>query len=125
MKEFPNSALETVMFEELFADCSLPMPELQYEIRDSRGSVVGRPDFVYPDEKLVIEGHSRLWHEGKAAEVYDLERHRALVALGYRILYISWVDVTQYAEHTRMMIRAALTEQRVLCQSERAHAWRS
>lgn len=118
---FPNSALETVMFEELFAPGLIPMPELQYEIRDSRGSVVARPDFVYPDERLVIEGHSRLWHEGVEAKKSDLERHDDIVALDYRIVYVTWADATRYAEKTVAKIQRLRRERSVPRASERAH----
>ncbi|MDQ3940431.1 MAG: DUF559 domain-containing protein, partial [Actinomycetota bacterium] len=85
-----------------------PMPELQYEIRDQSGGVVARPDFVYPTEKVIIEGHSRLWHEGKAAQDEDLARHENLMRLGYRILYVTLIDVTQYPERTIARIRRML-----------------
>lgn len=117
----PNSALETVMFEELFAPGFVPMPELQYEIFDASGGFVARPDFVYPDEKIVIEGHSSLWHGGKEARTHDLERHDDLVANDYRVLYVTWPDVTQYLQQTVARIRQLRAERTVSRVPGRAH----
>lgn len=118
---FPNSPLETVMFEELFAPGFVPMPELQYELFDSSGRSIARPDFVYPEERIVIEGHSKLWHDGKEARTHDLERHEDLVANDYRVLYVTWPDVTQYLQRTVARIRQLRAERAVPRASERAH----
>jgi G:T-mismatch repair DNA endonuclease (very short patch repair protein) len=95
----PNSPLETVIHEMLF-DSSLPTPMLQHVIRDERGAFVARPDFVYPTERLVIEGHSKLWHWGQLAESEDLEKHNSLSRLGFRILYVTWQDATTHRDRT-------------------------
>jgi very-short-patch-repair endonuclease len=101
--EPPNSGLETVIFEMLKAS-TLPLPSLQVVIRDAEGRFVARPDFVYPAERLIIQGHSKQWHWGVAAESKDLEQHNALCALGYRLLYLTWSDATRHADRTVITI---------------------
>ena len=63
LPEPPNSGLETVIFEMIRAS-SLAMPNLQHVVRDPAGQFIARPDFVYPAEKLIIQGHSKQWHWG-------------------------------------------------------------
>jgi hypothetical protein len=91
LSRFPDSPLETIIFEQL-ASSGLPLPRPQFEITDRAGHFVARPDFVWPREKLVLEGHSRLWHSGTELEARDRERHLKLRGLDYRIVYVSWPD---------------------------------
>lgn len=88
---FPESPLETIIFEQL-ASSGLPLPVPQFELLDRAGHPMARPDFVWPDEKLIVEGHSRLWHKGKELEKRDRERHLKLRDHSYRIIYVSWPD---------------------------------
>lgn len=92
LMEVPNSPLETVIFE-LLVEARLPVPALQHEIYDDHGRFIARPDFVYPERRAVIEGHSHLWHSTPAQHESDKERHLRLVTNGYRILYVTWHDV--------------------------------
>jgi very-short-patch-repair endonuclease len=101
--EPPNSGLETVIFEMIKAS-TLALPSLQVVIRDAEGRFVAGPDFVYPSERLIVQGHSKQWHWGAAAESKDLEQHNALCALGYRVLYLTWSDATRHADRTVMTI---------------------
>jgi hypothetical protein len=94
--ETPNTPLETVIFE-MIAGSLLPLPEAQVPVFDENGVVVARPDFLYRRERLIIEGHSKMWHWGMQAESRDLERHNKLCALGYRTLYLTWADATTYS----------------------------
>jgi hypothetical protein len=107
LSEFPNSGLETVIFELLSAS-DLCLPELQRPIYDEAGDFVARPDFVWPEERFVVEGHSKLWHEGLVARRTDQKKHDRLVSLGYRILYVTWADATRYGEGTLRLIRHGL-----------------
>jgi very-short-patch-repair endonuclease len=86
------------------------MPELQRELRDDHGVLLGRPDFVYPKWKLVIEGHSRKWHWGDHASSRDAARHNELTAAGFRILYVTWADVMEAPEATLLRIERALRQ---------------
>ena len=112
----PNSPLETVIFE-MFSGSTLPMPELQYVIRNGKGDFVARPDFVYPGEKLIIEGHSKLWHSGELAREADARRERRLRNLGYLPIFVSWTDATVERERTMRMIERLHAERSVLLPS--------
>jgi hypothetical protein len=104
--EYPNSPLETVIFE-MMKEHEVPIPSLQVPIYDDFG-MVGRPDFVYEDERVVVEGHSKLWHTGTEAEERDSEKHSRLIRLGYEILYITWADATTYKALTAEKLLATL-----------------
>ncbi|MGH2806876.1 MAG: hypothetical protein ACRDKT_06345 [Actinomycetota bacterium] len=108
LTEFPNTPLETVVFE-MIANSSLPLPELQHSIPDPMGKT-WRPDFVFPEQKVIVEAHSKLWHTGVELEGSDAERHERLVALGYKIIYVTWADATLYPEATVRCIERTLFE---------------
>ena len=107
--KFPTSPLETVVFE-MLVESGLPLPEIQQPLYDSQGRFLARPDFIYPDVRLVIEAHSRLWHEGAEARASDAERDERLRAADYDVLYVTWIDATQYRERTLGLIRRFLEE---------------
>ena len=121
LNQHPTSPLETVVLQMLI-DSGLPLPRLQHKIYDADGRFVARPDFVYVEPKLIIEAHSRLWHEGKQARDADLERDRRLRGLGFDTMYVTWPDATQYADRTSRLIARRLEGiDNELRGSERAH----
>jgi hypothetical protein len=109
MTEFPNTALETVVFD-MLVEGGLPHPELQVTIHDERGRVAGRPDFLYSDQKLIVEAHSRLWHEGSELEAGDRQRHERLVRLGFDFVYVTWADAWHRRAATVTRIRNLLID---------------
>jgi very-short-patch-repair endonuclease len=109
LTEFPNTPLETLVFE-MIVNEGLPLPELQMKIHDQSGRFIARPDFVYPDERLIVEGHSRLWHDGFEISRKDRWKERMLERLGYRIVYATWVDVTRNRRATASLIRMMLED---------------
>ena len=117
----PTTPLETVVFQ-MIVDHGLPLPELQHAIVDAAGRFVARPDFVYVDQKLIIEAHSRLWHEGHEKRDSDARRDMSLRMLGFDILYVTWPDATHYRDRTAAIIRERLDGNRPeLRGPERAH----
>lgn len=106
LREYPNSPLETVVFN-LLVEGRMKMPELQVPLYD-RSGFIARPDFVWRDEKLVVEAHSFLWHENEVVKDIDRNKHERLVAAGHRILYVTWVDATTYGPATLRAVERAL-----------------
>jgi hypothetical protein len=119
LDQVPNTALETVIFELLVA-AGIPVPELQHEIFDRQGNFVARPDFLFPDQGLILEGHSKLWHTGALAAKRDALREERLSELGYRIVYVTWTDATRYSEQTVARIGRLLDESPFSRRPERA-----
>lgn len=77
----------------LLAAAGIPLPEPQVEILLPDGTTV-RVDWAYMDCKVLLECDSALWHGSWVRRKRDLRRDRKLTALGYRVLRVSWEDVT-------------------------------
>ena len=63
----------------------LPMPVLQYEVRDDRGGFLGRVDAAYPTHKVIVEYDSYEWHTGKVALDHNAPRRNRFVEHGYQV----------------------------------------
>jgi hypothetical protein len=92
--DVPNSPLESLIFE-FITDSGLPIPVPQFTILDAEGRFIARPDFVYPSERIVIEGHSRLWHSDPDQRRRDVARHERMVATDHRVVYLTWYDIRE------------------------------
>jgi len=84
----------------------LPAPVSQFVIAD--GTFHARVDFAYPDRGLVIEADSYRWHDGRAAFERDRLRISELVALGWRVLLVTWLQLKYRLEDTMGRVRRAL-----------------
>jgi very-short-patch-repair endonuclease len=103
----PQSVFETKFFKFLKRG-GLPEPVLQYHVRfeSGRNAFI---DFAYPDCMLAIETDGKAPHYGRRNEERDRTRHNALTALGWRVLHITWSDLTERPDETLARIKAALT----------------
>lgn len=81
----PASHLETVALRRL-RDAGLPRPISQYEIFRTDGSVVARPDLVYPEIRLAIELDGDRYHATKQQRTGDRIRQNTLTEVGYAFL---------------------------------------
>ena len=66
-------------------EAGLPLPRLQYEIRDHTG-VVARVDLAWPNERLIVEVDGHGFHSDRTQRAHDAERQNRLVALGWSVL---------------------------------------
>jgi hypothetical protein len=64
-------------------------------------------DYLYPDEWLGLEAHSRKHHGLDLRRPGDLERHADLTATGLRIMYVRWIDMVARPDWTVAQIVAA------------------
>ena len=86
----------------------LPTPVLQHEIRDG-DRLVAVADFAYPDARLAIEADSYRWHSGRLKFEHDRARRNRLTLLGWRIIHVTWTDLTRRPAQVIEEIRSALT----------------
>lgn len=100
------SELES-MLSQLIASSHLPQPERQFSIYDADG-FIGRSDFVYPADFLVLEAQSARWHLEKDRWLSDMERRNRLMLAGWRILEIPWRDIVRFPRKVIARIDAAL-----------------
>jgi very-short-patch-repair endonuclease len=92
---------------QLLRRAGLPQPVRQFEIYYD-GRVVARADFAYPSRKLAIEGVSYRWHSGRSAWYRDQRRLNGVVALGWRVLNVTWEDLRESPDEIVERIRRAL-----------------
>jgi len=99
-----ESAMETRL-RMVLVMAGLPKPEVQIDIRDDRGHFLGRPDLLYPRQRLAIE-YDGGNHRDRMVE--DNRRQNGLVGAGYRLLRFTAADVYASPETAAMQVRHSL-----------------
>ncbi len=87
----------------LMAQQGLPEPELQVDIVDYRHNHVGRVDFLFRAERLVVEFDGALKYDAGGDVVAEKWREDRIRELGLRVIRFGWAD----------LIRPGLTAQRI------------
>ena len=82
-----KSFLELRVRREL-KQAGFPDPLHEHPIRLSNGRVV-RPDFCWPDKKLVIEVESYRWHGGRGSFDRDIDRYADLRRDGWTVIQVT------------------------------------
>ena len=107
-----ESVLERRLFR-LFRKVGLPAPVPQHPVR-SRGRLVARLDFAYPELRLGIETHGYRWHGGYERWRRDIRRENALKRLGWLVLVFTWDDIRSDPARVVAEVRTALASREVL-----------
>ncbi|MGV9801158.1 type IV toxin-antitoxin system AbiEi family antitoxin domain-containing protein [Mycobacterium sp. NPDC003449] len=81
----------------VFIDRGVPLPELQYEIRDRHGKL-WRVDFAWPDARVVAEYDSVEWHMGADALKHDRLKVARLQECGWMSIPLVVDDVRERPE---------------------------
>lgn len=93
-------------------DVGLPPPELQVEMCDRFGEVIGRVDFLFPEQNTIVEFDGRVTYDGTYGEVsakilYEEKlREDSLRELGYEVVRITWADLENPARIATLVRRA-------------------
>jgi very-short-patch-repair endonuclease len=74
---------------------------------------VGRVDFLFVAERLVVEADGYAFHADRRAYREDRRRGNALQSAGYRVLRFTWEDVVNAPDRVVATVRRALAH----CQS--------
>ncbi|HEX2191760.1 MAG TPA: DUF559 domain-containing protein [Acidimicrobiales bacterium] len=90
------------------AEGGLPPPRRQ--VHAGGCDPAGRVDFVYADARLVIEADTRRHHMSKLDFENDRQRDNTLMADGWRVLRISWQQVTDRPNEVARLVRQALSK---------------
>ena len=101
-----ESALEDLAIAVLEA-AGIEAPSRQITIADTQAPI-GRVDLVWLRAKFVLEVDSRRWHAGWSATVEDRRRDARLTAAGWRILRVTYWQLTQEPEEFVRAVRAVL-----------------
>ncbi len=87
---------------ELVRSRRLPMPAVNVRVE---GFEV---DLLWPGARLVVEADSMAFHASRAAMERDRARDAVLAARGYRVLRVTWAQVTRRPGEVEAALRAAL-----------------
>ncbi len=94
LSESPGESLARLLFIAL----GLPAPELQARVCAPEGLVVARVDFLFPEQRTIVEFDGAVKYEGadgRAALVREKRREDDLRALGYQVVRLTWSDLNQ------------------------------
>jgi len=105
----PESVLERRTIELLRAS-GLPVPEGQVEL-EFWDRLMGRVDFAYLEERIIIEVDGRRFHGPEVFES-DRERDNAAGLAGWHVLRFTWKMVTERPEYVVATITKALDQAR-------------
>jgi putative AbiEi antitoxin of type IV toxin-antitoxin system len=97
----------------LLADQGLPTPVLQAELLEPAGTFVARVDFLFPDERVVVEFDGETKYGDRPADAVIAEKWREdrIRELGYIVVRISWSDLA-HPKRTAERIRRAIDRAR-------------
>lgn len=101
----PESELEARALK-LFEQGGLPPPVRQFSVGDELP--VGRIDLAWPRHKVLVELDSRRHHTALLDRQRDHQRDLALAAAGWRIIRLTWEQLTQDAAAVLRQIKAIL-----------------
>jgi very-short-patch-repair endonuclease len=102
----PESVLELRLIR-LLRRAGLPEPVSQFNIRKD-GAVLARVDLAYPGIRLAIEADGYRYHAGPGAWKRDLARRNAVTSLGWRVIHVTWEDVSTRPDEVVRQLRAAM-----------------
>jgi very-short-patch-repair endonuclease len=103
----PRSPLEGRVVQ-LMRKVKLPEASRQHPIT-ARGRTY-YADFAYPQIRVVIEAQSRRHHFSPDDWQHDLRRKSDLACAGWRLIELTWLDVTTEQARTMSLLRALRKE---------------
>ncbi|MDQ1663670.1 MAG: hypothetical protein QOJ68_3650 [Blastococcus sp.] len=80
----------------LIAGSRLPAPVAQFAVRLD-GRVIARVDFAWPGHKVALE-YDGMWHAAPGQFAKDRRRLNDLTAAGWRVIFVTAVDLGREAE---------------------------
>jgi len=102
----PTTILETKLVR-LLRKVQLPIGKAQHRLEEN-GRLIDRVDFIYPEQRLVVEVDGTRWHAGRRARTRDAERDNYLNIRGWIVLRFTWFDLVERPDYVVEQIAAAL-----------------
>ncbi len=102
----PASELEAD-FLALLRRAGLPLPAREVDLGDA-DQWIGRVEFVYRAERVLIEVDSRLHHSALLDFEHDRERDNTFAAEGYRVLRITYLMIKERPSDVERIVGRAL-----------------
>ena len=92
----------------ILADAGLPLPLCQKRVAPD-GAFVARVDFLYPDQRVVIEVLGHRWHRSRQQVTADAERRRELTMLGYEVHEFTYDEIVRTPEKLIALVESVLS----------------
>jgi very-short-patch-repair endonuclease len=105
-----ESPMETIL-RLLLLDAGLPAMQLQFEVRDARGRLIGRVDLAWPLIRLAVE-YEGDHHREQEQFRRDIARVNALRTAGWTVIRLSADDVLRRPAETVALVAAELARLR-------------
>ncbi len=86
------------------AGVPLPVPQFEVVLPNGRRAFL---DFAWPDVRLALEANSYRHHAGRLAWSRDNTRNRAVIAVGWRIVPVTWEDLVGAPDELVAMVLRA------------------
>lgn len=91
---------------DLIREAGLPRPLVNPPLRGTRYV----PDFLWPDERLILEADSRRFHGNIIARADDATRQLVLETMGLRVIRTTWNEATTRPAAVKRRIAMALSD---------------
>jgi len=106
----PGPARTRSELEDRFLDLvrahGLPRPQVNVPLENLPEPV--EVDFLFPDRALVVETDGARFHDNPVARARDARRQAMLEAAGYRVVRVTWRQLTERRAETARRLRHAL-----------------
>lgn len=102
----PESKYER-LFIRILEESSLPLPELQYEIKRNN-RLIARVDAAWPDRLIVVEVDGHQWHSTRSQRAHDAARENAIKLAGWQVLRFTTDQVWEKPHEITATLKAAL-----------------
>lgn len=86
---------------------ALPAPQVNTWLPLADGSGF-RPDFLWPEQRLIVETDSRTFHDTHRRFEHDRRRDQLLAIAGWRVIRFTWRQVFHKSEQVATTLRALL-----------------
>jgi Protein of unknown function (DUF559) len=85
-------------------DLGIPDPETnQFIVLDDGGPAI-RADFVWREQRVIVEADSKRWHTSAQRLEQDRVRDQRLMAAGWKIIRTTWKQMTQRPHELRPLL---------------------
>lgn len=101
-----GSVLES-LFRVLVVEAGL-VPVSQFIVRTRSGAAVGRFDFCFELQRLIVECDGRRWHDPEDVRDKDRRPGNELERLRWRLLRVTWAEVVHQPEYVLQLVKDCL-----------------
>jgi predicted transcriptional regulator of viral defense system len=96
------------LFLELCATAGIPDPERQVYVDPDDGGPMVRADFLWRRQRLIIETDGARFHGTRRSFESDRRRDQRLTVAGWRVIRITWRQITQRPQEVVALLRGLL-----------------